>query len=380
MKFPRAAAAVLLLITCPSHAREEIEDFLKNDWYEIEFFIFERSDVMDYDNAEVLTLHALQALPLNLIAQRPGEEGFESYYELDLETKLCLDFATLEYSISTTATNHFEYAEMRLLAVLDAQMTISVDAQAENLTDAQTEEAGARTTDRAGELPIDAGDPAAPVAGETDEESLITGSVLLEGGPPPEIFPRLEPHPLLEVMAQAARFEAEMQERRDRWLPEDTHLLGREAYIVQNNGIGRILHHGRWLQAVPGRDTPQPILIQGGERFANSWEIDGTVAATLGRYLHFQATLFYHAPGLGLEPIEFVLRADGSTASLPTRQLDPFGYMLLSESRRMRSEEIHYLDHPKLGIVVRIDPVVMPAALLDAFEHLGEEDPENLSD
>ncbi|MCZ6459606.1 MAG: CsiV family protein [Gammaproteobacteria bacterium] len=332
-RVPITAAAILLLTTSPVHAREEIKDFLKNDWYEIEFFVFERSEVMDYDTTEALTLHTPHKLALNLKAQRPGVEGFESYYELDQETKLCLVFPTLEYSVSTTATTHFEYAEMRLLDVLDTQAVNSAAAQA-----------------------------------------------VLEGGPAPEIFPLLEPHPLLDVMAQAARFESAMQERRDRWLPADTHVLDREANIVQNRGIGRILHHGRWLQAVPSREAPQPILIQGGERLANSWEIEGTVATTLGRYLHFQATLFYHAPGLGLEPIEFILRADGSITSPPTRQLDPFGYMLLDESRRMRSEEIHYLDHPKLGIVVRIDPVEMPTALLDAFEHLGEEEPENLGD
>lgn len=332
-RVPITAAAILLLTTSPVHAREEIKDFLKNDWYEIEFFVFERSEVMDYDTTEALTLHTPHKLALNLKAQRPGVEGFESYYELDQETKLCLVFPTLEYSVSTTATTHFEYAEMRLLDVLDTQAVNSAAAQA-----------------------------------------------VLEGGPAPEIFPLLEPHPLLGVMAQAARFESAMQERRDRWLPADTHVLDREANIVQNRGIGRILHHGRWLQAVPSREAPQPILIQGGERLANSWEIEGTVATTLGRYLHFQATLFYHAPGLGLEPIEFILRADGSITSPPTRQLDPFGYMLLDESRRMRSEEIHYLDHPKLGIVVRIDRAEMPAALLDAFEHLGEEDPENLGD
>jgi len=332
-RVPITAAAILLLTTSPVHAREEIKDFLKNDWYEIEFFVFERSEVMDYDTTEALTLHTPHKLALNLKAQRPGVEGFESYYELDQETKLCLVFPTLEYSVSTTATTHFEYAEMRLLDVLDTQAVNSAAAQA-----------------------------------------------VLEGGPAPEIFPLLEPHPLLDVMAQAARFESAMQERRDRWLPADTHVLDREANIVQNRGIGRILHHGRWLQAVPSREAPQPILIQGGERLANSWEIEGTVATTLGRYLHFQATLFYHAPGLGLEPIEFILRSDGSIASPPTRELDPLGYMLLDESRRMRSKEIHYLDHPKLGIVVRIDPAEMPAALLDAFEHLGEEDPENLGD
>ncbi len=362
-RVPITAAAVLLLTTSPVHAREEIKDFLKNDWYEIEFFVFERSEVMDYDTTEALTLHTPHKLALNLKAQRPGVEGFESYYELDQETKLCLVFPTLEYSVSTTATTHFEYAEMRLLDVLDTQAVNSAAAQA----DRPAEDSAAI-------------DPPTVAANEAGFESPVTGTALLEGGPAPEIFPLLDPHPLLDVMAQAARFESEMQERRDRWLPADTHVLDREANIVQNRGIGRILHHGRWLQAVPSREAPQPILIQGGERLANSWEIEGTVATTLGRYLHFQATLFYHAPGLGLEPIEFILRADGSIASPPTRQLDPFGYMLLDESRRMRSEEIHYLDHPKLGIVVRIDPVEMPTALLDAFEHLGEEEPENLGD
>ena len=36
----------------------------------------------------------------------------------------------------------------------------------------------------------------------------------------------------------------------------------------------------------------------------------------------------------------------------------------------MRSAEIHYLDHPKLGVVVRIDPVPIPDALTAAFDAL----------
>ncbi|MFV2091051.1 MAG: CsiV family protein [Pseudomonadales bacterium] len=46
--------------------------------------------------------------------------------------------------------------------------------------------------------------------------------------------------------------------------------------------------------------------------------------------------------------------------------------MQIKESRRMRSTEIHYLDHPKLGLVVRIDPVVIPEPLVESFENLEE--------
>ena len=48
------------------------------------------------------------------------------------------------------------------------------------------------------------------------------------------------------------------------------------------------------------------------------------------------------------------------------------GYMVLDESRRMRSEEVHYLDHPKLGIIVRVDPVAIPEALRLRLKALQE--------
>ena len=47
--------------------------------------------------------------------------------------------------------------------------------------------------------------------------------------------------------------------------------------------------------------------------------------------------------------------------------------MVLDESRRMRSEEIHYLDHPKFGVIVRIDPVLVPEAVQLGFEALQED-------
>ena len=98
----------------------------------------------------------------------------------------------------------------------------------------------------------------------------------------------------------------------------------------------------------------------------------GTISVTLGRYLHFDAELYFHAPLLGAVPTPAVLRGDGGQAlPAPDRNGTP-GYMALTESRRMRSGELHYLDHPKLGVVVRIDPVEIPQALVEAFEDLEE--------
>ena len=46
-------------------------------------------------------------------------------------------------------------------------------------------------------------------------------------------------------------------------------------------------------------------------------------------------------------------------------------YMELREQRRMRSGELHYLDHPKFGILARVDPIQPPEALLAELARLG---------
>ena len=46
---------------------------------------------------------------------------------------------------------------------------------------------------------------------------------------------------------------------------------------------------------------------------------------------------------------------------------DKQGYMELIETRRMRSSELHYLDHPKIGIIAQIEEVTLPSALEELF-------------
>ncbi|MFN2308841.1 MAG: CsiV family protein [Gammaproteobacteria bacterium] len=69
---------------------------------------------------------------------------------------------------------------------------------------------------------------------------------------------------------------------------------------------------------------------------ANLSLLDGTVSLTLARYLHLAVDLIFTDPATGV----------------PVR---------LKESRRMRSNELHYLDHPRFGVLVQVTPV-KPAA------------------
>ena len=330
---PAAAAALLsALLPAPAFAASadsnELEAYLSGRYYEVEFFVFERPAVLDFSSEEILTLHRPRALPNALRTQRLAVESLWNE-SLDPMTRACLTFPTLTYEL------------------LPAERQI--DAQSEALASPedtiQTEVA--LETDL-GELPLSA--------------------------PVPQIAPVLESDPQLDFLASLAAFERSLEADSQRWQPAENFQLSRTANRIERRGLGRILFHGRWLQAVPEREAPDPILVRGGERLSAplaSHELIGTVGITLGRYLHFKADLFFHAPGLGLTPTAALMTSSGEGELLSVADPeDQPGYMHLSESRRMRSEELHYLDHPKLGVVVRVDPIRIPETLIEQLEAL----------
>ncbi len=323
-----ALAAILLApATHGAPSEEAVRELLSAQYYEVEFFVFERPAVMEFNTVERLALDAPRRLPAGMRTLRLDPEALWTD-PLAPWTRACLTFPTLSY---------------RLLPDPDAP-------------------AAHGDTPAGGELPRGEGPAGEPSPGPAGARRA------------PDISPRLEPHPLLDFLAGVAAFERSLAATSQRWQPAEAFTLSREAGRVQARGVGRVLFHGRWLDAVPPRDAPQPVLIRGGEVLhlpGRVHELVGTVSVTLGRYLHFQTELYFHAPGLGLVPAAAVAGPDGEP-TLRAPEIPAARYMRLSQSRRMRSGEVHYLDHPKLGVVVRIDPVPLPAELLDAFERLEE--------
>ncbi|MDA1076662.1 MAG: CsiV family protein, partial [Proteobacteria bacterium] len=167
--------------------------------------------------------------------------------------------------------------------------------------------------------------------------------------------------------------EVSFAQKSYQYLPEaQLQLRAQAGRLVQRQGV-RVLMHERWLQPVPPRDQPEPLLVQRDLRLGQLHLLEGTLAVTIGRYLHLQANLWYQVPGLGAEPVDIAFPPDGSaSADLSASAFEHAGYMALSESRRTRSGELHYLDHPRLGVIVRIDPVAIPADVLESFEALKE--------
>lgn len=109
-----------------------------------------------------------------------------------------------------------------------------------------------------------------------------------------------------------------------------------------------VLAAGSWHQPVPPRDQSQPVLMQLGTPDAESrFVLEGWFSVTLGRYVHFGAHLQYR----------------------PTND----AIALLSENRRMRPSEVHYLDHPALGILVHIERLRPPDDLQRRFAEIAND-------
>ena len=98
--------------------------------------------------------------------------------------------------------------------------------------------------------------------------------------------------------------------------------LGPVAYTLNKRGLP-VLEHLAWRQVPRGRGSEAWYTVGSGR-------LSGLVRITRGRYLHFDADLYLRDPG-----------------SANVRRVHLY--------RRMRSDELHYVDHPLLGIVIRAD-------------------------
>ena len=207
--------------------------------------------------------------------------------------------------------------------------------------------------------------------------------------------------PYLNFISQLSVFINEVKATSYQTLPSTEFRLREEALILDRNPKFSLLLHESWQQVVPPRAAPQQIHFAAKDAAST---LQGLVSVTLGRYLHFAGQLWLEAPvedyrteqalrtnspatnndqaqpklstqiastQIELSPLEQELVAKKLiTEDLLTQDNIPIAYFELNESRRMRSEEIHYLDHPALGIIVKITPIEAPESLVQAWKEL----------
>ncbi len=180
-----------------------------------------------------------------------------------------------------------------------------------------------------------------------------------------------------ETAAKAiADYVTDLQSQAYRFQPDASLLLTDQDNRLRRSNGYRVLFHRAWIQPVPDRDQSQPMLIQAGEQVGRVRRIEGVLGVTQERYLHLDALLWY-----AVDPVtnaESAARSEsgddvqGTGADDTSAANTEPGYMELHEQRRMRSGELHYLDHPKFGVLVRVDPVQPPQALVTELARLAQ--------
>lgn len=133
------------------------------------------------------------------------------------------------------------------------------------------------------------------------------------------------------------------------WLGESARRLDREAAALRSSAQYRPIAHFAWRQTVLDRDRSLPVQLPAGGRQAGGAWVDGSARVAVERYLHLYLDIQLHMPAA-------TGAADNELPPYPEPRFE------LTEQRRMRSNELHYFDNPRFGVLAMITPYKPPAA------------------
>ena len=170
--------------------------------------------------------------------------------------------------------------------------------------------------------------------------------------------------------------------------PESSYQLKEQAERIRRSSKYTLLYHTAWQQKVENTNSPTSIHIVSGDLMDNGmYELEGYIAVSRGRYLHFRPNLFYSkrltdyqasllkkatpAPalvnddsmtsdnGVALSDAAYSAPSALTPALIDPMELDIPDFIAaeISQGRRMRSKETHYIDHPLVGILVHAIPL-----------------------
>ena len=157
-------------------------------------------------------------------------------------------------------------------------------------------------------------------------------------------------------------------------LPRQEKLMNSIARSLNRSSMYEVLLHQSWLQPVVSEAQATPILIQAGKRFDSTYELEGTMTLSRARFLHIETDLWFteftpiteDAPAniLAMSPLDGRLAISRDLRDRYPEVADwmsnrgqyiPVHSHHLDQSRRMRSATMHFLDHPKFGLLIRTE-------------------------
>ncbi|MCY3884100.1 MAG: CsiV family protein [Gammaproteobacteria bacterium] len=132
--------------------------------------------------------------------------------------------------------------------------------------------------------------------------------------------------------------------------------LVRAANRLLSDGY-RIIDHTAWHQDALARGSSKKLLVQFGERLdAASYELEGTVELSSARFLHISLNVWK--------------AVNPSEKSIDSGHVPRLLFYSMKESRRLTLGQTHYFDHPKFGILVRVQRLAVPERLTSLLDQL----------
>lgn len=132
-------------------------------------------------------------------------------------------------------------------------------------------------------------------------------------------------------------------------VPRSELSLNNAVQRLEQSGRYRVLASAGWYQSFPPDYKGEPLRIEVGDWLeeAGHREIEGTIRIDRVRFLHVSAKLNHWQPATGGD-----MQEDALAANAMPQQTRKELVTWIRETRRMRSEEIHFMDSPTLGVLI----------------------------
>ena len=184
-------------------------------------------------------------------------------------------------------------------------------------------------------------------------------------------------------------------------LPRDARNLNAVSDRLDAQPGFKVLFHEAWRQIVIDENNSPSILVFGGKEFGEHSELEGSVNINVSRYLHIKTNLWLSEfqtnagqsrnqwPVLPQQPQKRLAQQTNNTesqylldSSHSPSNANSFSFsdkdvnsalsdflaapyvpreiITMTQARRMRSDELHYLDHPRMGVLIKILPYTPP--------------------
>ena len=142
---------------------------------------------------------------------------------------------------------------------------------------------------------------------------------------------------------------------------------------LAGTGRYRVMFHSAWRQPMRGSNQAIPVWLEGGNRFGQRHELEGSlnfrfnpgqdrVVLDVRLWLtQFSAMPPAESVEISLPELPEAVVSQRNPEGLPDEQQWHNAQVIpVLNTRELRSNEFHYLDHPALGVIVQIQPYTVP--------------------